>query len=122
MSKIDHDGVGAAWRIPDALWERIEPLLCLQRRRVRRAGGHGNLLDSVWMESSTCCGPAASGKRCLARSVLRALCMTDSSVGEPPESLRSYGKQGLSEYDQLHGIDWQWQAMDGAMTKAPLGG
>jgi hypothetical protein len=26
------------------------------------------------------------------------------------------------EYDALQGIDWAWLAMDGAMTKAPLGG
>ena len=29
---------------------------------------------------------------------------------------------GLREYDGLKGRDWEWQAMDGAMTKAPLGG
>jgi len=29
---------------------------------------------------------------------------------------------GLREYDELKGIDWSWQSMDGAMTKAPLGG
>jgi len=29
---------------------------------------------------------------------------------------------GLTKYDELKGIDWQWQSMDGAMTKAPLGG
>jgi hypothetical protein len=29
---------------------------------------------------------------------------------------------GLAEYDTLCGIDWEWLAMDGAMTKAPLGG
>jgi len=29
---------------------------------------------------------------------------------------------GLLEYDELKGLDWEWQAMDGAMTKAPLGG
>lgn len=28
----------------------------------------------------------------------------------------------LEEYDDLKGIDWAWQSMDGAMTKAPLGG
>ena len=28
----------------------------------------------------------------------------------------------MLEYDDLKGIDWEWQAMDGAMTKAPLGG
>jgi hypothetical protein len=29
---------------------------------------------------------------------------------------------GLAEYEELKGIDWEWQAVDGAMTKAPLGG
>jgi len=29
---------------------------------------------------------------------------------------------GLQQYDQLKGIDWSWQSMDGAMTKSPLGG
>jgi putative transposase len=32
------------------------------------------------------------------------------------------GRQGWFEYDEWKGIDWDWQAMDGAMTKAPLGG
>jgi len=31
-------------------------------------------------------------------------------------------KSGLLAYDALQGIDWEWLAMDGAMTKAPLGG
>ena len=29
---------------------------------------------------------------------------------------------GLLAVDALEGIDWSWLAMDGAMTKAPLGG
>ena len=28
----------------------------------------------------------------------------------------------LEEYGELVGIDWQWQSLDGAMTKSPLGG
>lgn len=28
---------------------------------------------------------------------------------------------GLLEYDEKIGLDWEWQSMDGAMTKAPLG-
>jgi len=31
-------------------------------------------------------------------------------------------KAGLIEYDIKKGIEWEWQSMDGAMTKAPLGG
>ena len=29
---------------------------------------------------------------------------------------------GLLEYDNKNGLEWEWQAIDGAMTKAPLGG
>jgi putative transposase len=28
----------------------------------------------------------------------------------------------LKYYDQEVGIDWKWQALDGVITKAPLGG
>ena len=28
----------------------------------------------------------------------------------------------LEEYEALKGIDWEWQSLDGAMTKSPLGG
>lgn len=28
----------------------------------------------------------------------------------------------MMKYDELKGLNWEWQAMDGAMTKAPLGG
>jgi transposase len=31
-------------------------------------------------------------------------------------------QEGLLLYDELKGLEWEWQAMDGAMTKAPLGG
>lgn len=29
---------------------------------------------------------------------------------------------GIEQFDELKGIDWEWLSMDGAMTKAPLGG
>jgi transposase len=29
---------------------------------------------------------------------------------------------GVEQFDELKGIDWNWLSMDGAMTKAPLGG
>lgn len=29
---------------------------------------------------------------------------------------------GVERFDELRGIDWNWLSMDGAMTKAPLGG
>lgn len=35
---------------------------------------------------------------------------------------RRLWESGLQAYDEIKGIEWTWQAMDGAMTKAPLGG
>jgi putative transposase len=29
---------------------------------------------------------------------------------------------GVEQFDELKGVDWRWLSMDGAMTKAPLGG
>jgi putative transposase len=29
-------------------------------------------------------------------------------------------RAGLAEYDELEGIEWEWQAVDGVMTKKPL--
>ncbi len=29
-------------------------------------------------------------------------------------------RKGLAEYDELEGIAWRWQSIDGAMVKAPL--
>lgn len=31
-------------------------------------------------------------------------------------------KLGLEKYDELEGIGWEWQSIDGCMVKAPLGG
>ena len=30
------------------------------------------------------------------------------------------GGAGLAGYDETGGIEWEWQAIDGVMTKAPL--
>jgi len=29
-------------------------------------------------------------------------------------------KKGLAEYDEMEGVAWEWQSIDGAMVKAPL--
>jgi putative transposase len=31
-------------------------------------------------------------------------------------------KAGVQQFDELQGLEWEWLSMDGAMTKAPLGG
>ncbi|MGH2411467.1 MAG: IS5 family transposase [Chloroflexota bacterium] len=34
----------------------------------------------------------------------------------------TFWRGGVEQFDELRGIDWAWLSMDGAMTKAPLGG
>ena len=42
--------------------------------------------------------------------------------GRGRESSSECGRLGLQEYDEIKGIQWKWQALDAASTKAPLGG
>ena len=32
----------------------------------------------------------------------------------------TFWQAGLAEYDEVQGIEWEWQSVDGAMTKAPF--
>lgn len=111
------------WRIPDALWERIKPLLpprpphplaCHNPRVpdrkamdaiffVLRTGCHWNALNATGICSSS------SAHRRFQEWTAAGVFVT-------------LWAQGLEEYDALKGLDWEWLAMDGAMTKAPLGG
>ncbi len=34
----------------------------------------------------------------------------------------AFWQAGVEQFDELQGIEWKWLSMDGAMTKAPLGG
>ncbi len=111
------------WRLPDELWALMEPLLperkphplgCHRPRVpdrdamnailfVLRTGAQWNSLNGTGLCSSS------SAHR-------RFLEWTEAKV------FFEFWRQGLLEYDHLAGIDWEWLSMDGAMTKAPLGG
>jgi transposase len=111
------------WRIPDELWAEIEPdlpppkphPLGFQRKRVdnRRA------MDGILFVLRTGCQWAALDAT--------GICSHSSAHRRFQEWVvagifRRMWVQSLQHYDAVKGIDWSWQAMDGAMTKAPLGG
>jgi transposase len=111
------------WRIPDELWARIEPLLpprkshplgCHRPRVDDRAA-----MDAIFFRLRTGCqwnALSATGI-CSSSSAHRRF----QEWSEAGVFLKLW-QVGLSEYDALKGIDWEWLSMDGAMTKAPLGG
>ena len=110
-----------SWQVPDELWERVEPLLP-KYRRSRRGGrprvDRRRILDGILYVLRTGCqwkaAPAEFGSASTLHRYFQA--WTEKGV------FFRLWKEALWEYDDLHGIDWGWQSLDGAMTKAPLGG
>ena len=119
----DDENARRTWRIPDALWERIEPLL--PPRKPHPLGCHRprvddrKAMDAIFFVLRTGCQWNALQETgiCSSRSAHRRFQeWTEAGL------FLALWKSGLLAYDALQGIDWEWLAMDGAMTKAPLGG
>ena len=119
----DQEKVHRDWRMPDELWERIEPLL--PPRKPHPLGCHRprvddrQAMDAIFFVLRTGCQWNALNET--------GICSSSSAHRRFQEwtaagVFLALWKQGLVEYDALKGIDWEWLAMDGAMTKAPLGG
>lgn len=121
----------ASWELSDSLWTRIEPLLPKVKSRYRGRGKNRKHIGGR---------PAALRRKVMSGIlyVLRTGCQWNAlpkalyGSGKTAHSyfqrwtragvFRRMWKAGLTEYDELKGIAWKWQAADGAMTKAPLGG
>jgi transposase len=118
---MDKDSVAAAWRLPDSMWERMEPLL--PKLRKSRKGGrpwvpNRRIADGIFYVLRTGCQWKAVPPEFGSGSTLHRRFQQWVQRGV----FRKLWKAGLLEYDALKGIQWDWQALDGAMTKAPLGG
>lgn len=113
-----------SWRIPDELWSQIElvlpphktshPLGCHRKRVDNRAA-----MNAIFFVLRTGCQWNALNATgiCSSSSAHRRFQeWVDGGVFE------LLWIQGLLAYDALQEIDWSWLSMDGAMTKAPLGG
>jgi len=111
------------WRIPDALRERIEPLL--PPRPLHPLGCHNprvpdrRAMDGIFFVLRTGCQWNALNAT--------GICSSSSAHRRFQEWTAAgvfvtLWAMGLQEYDATKGLDWSWMAMDGAMTKAPPGG
>ncbi|WP_192805327.1 IS5 family transposase [Noviherbaspirillum aerium] len=111
------------FRMSDVLWQQIEPLLpapkphplgCHRPRVPNRAAMDAILLvlrtGMQWnaLDDTGVCTCSSAYRR------FRE--WVDAGV------FATFWRLGLLEYDELKGIDWSWLALDGTMTKAPLGG
>ena len=107
--------------VPDDLWDLIEPLLPAEPPKPK--GGRPRVPDRVALAGilyrvRTGCQWKAAPSEFGSPSTLHRYFQEWTKKGV---FLRLW-KEALREYDALEGIDWGWQSLDGAMTKAPLGG
>jgi putative transposase len=112
--------VDEGWRIPDELWSRIEPLL--PHKEPSPKGGRPRMPDRQAMEAIYYVLRTGCQWKALPRSLGAASTVHDRfQEWQQAGVFKRLWQAGLLEYDQRVGIDWEWQAMDGAITKAPLG-
>ena len=108
-------------QIPDALWERID--LVLPIYKPSRKGGRPrlpmrNVVTGIFYVLATGSQWKAMPKQFGSGSAIHAYFQEWVEFG----AFQELWELALTEYDELKGIDWEWQSMDGAMTKSPLGG
>ncbi|MCH9034995.1 MAG: transposase [Planctomycetes bacterium] len=112
------------WRCSDEFWAFVEPLLPvhvnedpLGRGRPRQKDRKA--MDAILFVARTGCqwnALNATGICSSSTAHRRFQEWTQAGV------FLKLWQGGLEVYDELKGLNWSWQSMDGAMTKAPLGG
>ena len=118
-----------SWVVTDEFWKRVEPLVPqpvrdMNKQYVRRAGAGRPAKPSrlvfeaiVYVLRTGCQWKALPSERFGSASAVHQKFMQWSRAG----FFEALWKAGLAEYDDLEGISWRWQSIDGAMFKAPLG-
>lgn len=108
-------------RLPDRIWRRLEPLLPKYppspkggRPRTKPRG----VMDGIWYVLRTGCQWKELPRYYGAPSTVHRYFQEWAQLGV----FERLWKLCLQEYDRRRGIGWRWQSVDGATTKAPLGG
>ena len=117
-----------AWEVSDAFWQRVEPLLPTRQRKsakgyVRKPGGGRKPKAArlvfeaiVYVLRTGCQWKALPAERFGSASAIHKRFLEWQHAGV----FEALWKAGLAEYDDVEGIAWRWQSIDGAMLKAPL--
>src|SRR5438105_1762765 len=112
------------FRISDELWDVLHPLLPVHVNTHRFGGGRPRVpdrdcADAIFYVLRTGCQWQALDQT--------ELCAHSTAHDRFQEWVQAgvflkLWQAGLEQFEEICGIDWDWLSMDGAMTKAPLGG
>jgi len=106
--------------IPDELWEKIQPLLPEEPPKPK--GGRPRMDDRQAMTAIFYVLRTGIQWKALPRQMGAASTVHDRfQYWQEQGVFKRMWEAGLQAYDEAKGIEWTWQAVDGAMTKAPLG-
>jgi len=112
------------FRISDELWAVLQPLLPEHVNTHRFGGGRPRTADRRCADAIFYVLRTGGQWEALNQTELCPKSTAHDRFQEWAAAgvfLRLW-QAGVEQFDQLRGIDWQWLSMDGAMTKAPLGG
>lgn len=108
----------------DELWTLLEPLLPKRVNTHRFGGGRPRVPDRQCADAIFFVLRTGGQWEALNQTQLCAKSTAHDRFQEWVEAgvFLKLWQVGVEDYDDLQGIEWEWLSMDGAMTKAPLGG
>lgn len=112
---------GSSWRMSDAFWRQIQPLLPRYPKSPRGGRPRAStrrVMDGIFYVLRTGCQWKAMPREHGSGSTVHRYFQEWTERGVFGKAW----KRMLRQYDSRKGIAWTWQSLDGSMTKAPLGG
>lgn len=122
-------GKTESWMVSDALWEKVQPLIPVREvrskdKQYRRKPGGGRKPQDFRKVFSGIVYVLRTGIQW--KALPKEVYGSSSSVHKyfriwlEEGFFAEFWRAGLAEYDEMEGIAWRWQSIDGCMVKAPL--
>ena len=113
----------SAFHVSDALWAILEPLIPVRINTHRFGGGRPHVPDRRCADAIFYVLRTGYQWQALTQTDLAPKSTAHDQFQEWVQAgvFEKLWMAGVEQFDELHGIDWDWLSMDGAMTKAPLG-